>query len=82
MKIQRTKNAARNIFFGILYKAVAMLFPFTVRTTILYILGSEYIGLSSLFTSILSFLSLAELGIGHALVNRLLKTIQIRFALC
>ncbi len=75
MKIQRTKNAARNIFFGILYKAVAMLFPFTVRTTILYILGSEYIGLSSLFTSILSFLSLAELGIGHALVYSMYKPI-------
>lgn len=75
MKIQRTKNAARNIFFGILYKAVAMLFPFMVRTTIIYVLGSEYVGLSSLFTSILSFLSLAELGVGHALVYSMYKPI-------
>ena len=68
MKIARTDNAIRNITFGILYKVVSILLPFLIRTAMIYIMGSEYVGLGSLFTSILSFLSLAELGIGNALV--------------
>lgn len=68
MKIARTDNAIRNIIFGILYKAESILLPFLIRTAMIYIMGSEYVGLGSLFTSILSFLSLAELGVGNALV--------------
>ena len=68
MKIARTDNAIRNIVFGVLYKAQSIILPFFIRTVMIYIMGSQYVGLGSLFTSILSFLSLAELGIGHALV--------------
>ena len=68
MKIARTDNAIRNIVFGVLYKAESIILPFFIRTAMIYIMGSQYVGLGSLFTSILSFLSLAELGIGHALV--------------
>lgn len=75
MKIERTRNAARNVVFGTLYKAVTILFPFAMRTVMLYIMGSEYVGLNSLFTSILSFLSLAELGVGTALVYSMYKPI-------
>ena len=39
-----------------------------MRTLIIYTLGNLYLGLSSLFTSILNALNLAELGIGSALV--------------
>lgn len=42
--------------------------PFVVRTVMIYKLGSEYTGLSSLFTSILTMLSLAELGFSNAMV--------------
>lgn len=45
-----------------------MLLPFLMRTAIIYVLGMEYVGLNSLFTSVLSVLSIAELGIGSALV--------------
>lgn len=75
MKLQRTRNASRNIVFGVLYRFVAILGPFAVRTVMLYIMGTEYVGLNSLFTSILSFLSLAELGIGNALVYSMYKPI-------
>lgn len=68
MKIARTDNAIRNITFGILYKAESILLPFFIRTAMIYIMGSEYVGLGSLFTSILSVLSLAELGVGNALI--------------
>ncbi len=75
MKIARTKNAVRNIIFGTLYKSVGLLAPFAVRTVMLYVMGTEYLGLNSLFTSILSFMSLAELGIGSALVYSMYKPI-------
>ena len=41
--------------------------PFVTRTIIIYKLGTEYAGLSSLFTSVLAVLSASELGIGAAI---------------
>lgn len=73
--MNRTKNAVRNIGFGFLYRICMILFPFAVRTVMIYVMGNEYVGLNSLFTSILSFLSLAELGIGVALVYNMYKPI-------
>lgn len=75
MQESRSKNAKRNIVFGILNRMIMILFPFAIRTVILYILGSEYLGLDSLFSSILSFLSLAELGVGSALVFSMYRPI-------
>jgi len=49
--------------------------PFIMRTVLLYTLGVQYLGLNSLFTSILSFLSLSELGIGSAMVYAMYKPI-------
>ena len=75
MQDSRAKNAKRNILFGILNRITMILFPFAIRTVMLYILGSEYLGLDSLFSSILGFLSLAELGVGSALVYSMYKPI-------
>lgn len=75
MKSDRTRNATRNIAFGLVFKSVTIIFPFVIRTVMLYVMGSEYVGLNSLFTSILSFLSLAELGVGQALVYSMYKPI-------
>ena len=68
MKMNRTKNTARNIKWGIIEKSISLLVPFVTRTVLIKILGVEYLGLSSLFTSVLSVLSLAELGLGTAIV--------------
>lgn len=75
MKIERTKNTIRNIAFGFGYRILNIILPFVSRTAILYILGEQYLGLNSLFTSILSFLSLAELGVGGAMVYSMYKPI-------
>ncbi|WP_034491330.1 polysaccharide biosynthesis protein [Butyrivibrio fibrisolvens] len=71
----RTQNAARNVIFGALLKAYQILIPFIMRTIIIYLLGAEYAGLSSLFTSILQVLNLAELGVGAAMVYSMYKPI-------
>lgn len=75
MKIERTKNVIRTTVFGALYKIINIILPFFTRTVILYVLGTQYLGLSSLFSSILSFLSLAELGVGSAMVYSMYKPI-------
>ena len=69
----RTKNTVRNIIFGIINKMVTIILPFIMRTVIIYILGTEYLGLNSLFTSILQVLNLTELGFGNALVYSMYK---------
>lgn len=75
MRIERVKNTKRNIIAGAGFKIVAILGPFFIRTVLLYTLGVDYLGLNSLFTSILSFLSLSELGIGSAMVYAMYKPI-------
>lgn len=75
MSESRTKNATRNIVFATLNKILSLLLPFVTRTIILYLLGSTFLGLSSLFSSVLSFLSLAELGLSVAIVHSMYKPI-------
>ena len=75
MKIERTKNATRNIIFGGLLKIYQIVIPFVMRTVMIYFLGIQYLGLNSLFTSILQVLNLAELGVGSAMVYSMYKPI-------
>ncbi len=74
-KIERTKNATRNIIFGIILKAYQVLVPFFMRTAMIYLMGVQYLGLNSLFTSILQVLNLAELGVGSAMIYSMYKPI-------
>ena len=74
-KIERTKNATRNITFGMILKAYQMVVPFLMRTAMIYLMGVQYLGLNSLFTSILQVLNLAELGVGSAMVFSMYKSI-------
>ena len=75
MKLERTKNAIRNMLWGVLNRIVNIIFPFVLRTVFIYTLGSMYLGLNSLFTSILTVLNLAELGFSSAIVYNMYKTI-------
>lgn len=73
--MQRSLNAIRNIIFGLINKIVVLLGPFIIRTIIIRQLGSEYLGLNSLFTSILQVLNLTELGFSSAVVFSMYKPI-------
>lgn len=64
----RRKNALRNILFGVILKIYQVIVPFFLRTALIYFMGMEYVGLNSLFTSILQVLNLAELGAGSAMI--------------
>lgn len=73
--MNRTNNATRNIFFGIVLKIYQIIIPFLMRTAMIYLMGVEYLGLNSLFTSVLQVLNLAELGVGSAMVYSMYKPI-------
>lgn len=75
MRIERTRNTGRNILSGIIVRLFQMLMPFAMRTMLIHFMGIEYLGLSSLFSSILQVLNLAELGIGSAMVFFMYKPI-------
>lgn len=72
----RTQNAVRNIGWGIIEKIITLLLPFITRTILIKVLGAEYLGLNSLFTSILQVLSITELGFGSAIVFSMYRQIE------
>ena len=75
MKLKKVKNMKTNIIYGLLYRFLSLLFPFIIRTVMIHYLSAEYLGLSSLFVSILQALNLVELGIGSALVFNMYKPV-------
>lgn len=71
----RIQNVKRNLIFNVVKFATQMLLQFLLRTIMIYVLGAEYLGLNGLFTNIFTFLNLAELGIGSAIVFNMYKPI-------
>lgn len=71
----RTRNSIRNIIFGTVDRLVTLLVPFVIRTIMIKTLGPDYLGLSNLFASILTVLSLAELGVGNAMVYAMYRPV-------
>ncbi len=71
----RSENVLRNAWVGILFHTLTLVLGFVSRTVFIHILSSEYLGLNSLFTNILTILSFAELGIGNAIVFSMYKPI-------
>lgn len=71
----RTKNTINNISASFLSQFLNQIITFVVRTIFIKTLGAEYLGVNGLFTNILSVLSLAELGVGSAMVYSMYKPI-------
>ena len=71
----RTENIKKNLTYNIVKFVTQLVLQFILRTILIYIMGAEYIGLNGLFTNIFSFLNLAELGIGSAIVFSMYKPI-------
>lgn len=71
----RLKSSIKNTAVSAIGQIVNELMSFVVRTVFIKMLEVEYLGVNGLFTNILSFLSLAELGVGSALVFSMYKPI-------
>lgn len=75
MRLARTKNAFRNTLWGAIYRLVALLGPFVIKTIIIKRLGMEYSGLNTIFNSILTVLNLANLGFSGSLVYTMYEAV-------
>lgn len=69
----RTKKAAANFTVNFVMLLVSIVPLFILRKVFLDTLGSDFLGLSALFTSLIGLLSLADLGISTAIIYALYK---------
>ena len=76
MAESRVKNSFKNIVVNNIYQFLNIILSFIIRTIFIKTLGENYLGLNGLFTNILSVLSLAELGVGTAMVYSMYKPIS------
>ena len=65
--MSRTKASIKNFIWTNLRTYLLMILRFVLRTVFIKKLGATYLGVDGLFTNILGFLSLAELGISGAI---------------
>lgn len=71
----RSVKSLKNVLFGWGMQLLIILLGFVCRTVFIQELGESYLGLSGLFANVLTMLSLAELGIGTAIIFSLYKPI-------
>lgn len=71
----RVRQAEKNIFFGYVSNFIILIMGFFQRKVFIMVLGRTLLGVNTLYTDILSMLSLAELGIGTALNYSLYKPV-------
>lgn len=67
----RTQNVKRNSFYALLGQAITIILKAITQMIFVRTLSLEYLGISGLFNNILNMLSLAELGIGTAILFNL-----------
>lgn len=69
----RTKKSVFNFITAFVGQVISLLFSLIARMVFTHYMSQEYLGLSGLFTNILSVLSFVELGIGPAITFSLYK---------
>lgn len=75
MNESRLDNVKKDIIVSGVSNLLLTLLPFVIRTYFVHYLGSEYLGLNSLCTSIIYVLNAADFGISNAFVYRLYKPV-------
>lgn len=71
----RTKNSLKNMIIVMISHCLTIAIGLISQALFIKILGSEYLGLNSLFSNIISMLAIAELGIGSAIIFHMYKPI-------
>ena len=73
---ERVHRSVMNVKVGMLFYILSLFLAFFSRKVFLDCLGTEFIGLTGMLMNIMSFLSVAELGIGTSIVYFLYKPLQ------
>lgn len=71
----RSYNSAVNAVVNIIAQFIILLINFGTRKIFIVAFGENYLGISGLYSNILSVLSLAELGVGSAILYCLYKPV-------
>ena len=72
----RSVNSAKNITTNLIVSVLTLVLSFVSRSIFIKCLATDYLGLNGLFSNILGFLSLSELGIGSAMTFALYKPVK------
>lgn len=72
----RTKRTLNNAIFNLIYYIAQIVLKFVIQAVFVNVLSKEYLGINGLYTNILTLLSVAELGIGNAIVFSMYKPIS------
>ena len=75
-KNSRVEKTIINTAIGLIAQITNVILSFLMRTVFIYTLGIQYTGVSSVFTDILTMLSLSELGIGTAIATALYEPLK------
>lgn len=75
MQTNRTDSSWRNTSTAMFARVFSIVVSFLARTFFIRLLNSDYLGVNGLFTDILTLLSLAEMGIGTAIMYMMYKPI-------
>ena len=73
----RFANSAKNVMFSLASQLLTIVLNIIGRRVFVQVLDAEYLGVSTAFSSILSILALAELGVGSAIIYSLYKPIAV-----
>ena len=74
---ERVHRSIMNIKVGMIFYVLSLFLAFFSRKIFLDCLGAEFIGLTGMLMNIMSFLSVAELGIGTSIIYFLYKPLQV-----
>ena len=73
--MSRSDNSIKNIFASLMMTFINIFLGFVCQRIFINQLGPTNLGLNGLFTNIISFLSIADLGIGTAIIFNMYKPI-------
>ncbi len=74
----RSENSVKNSLAAIIGQAISLIFGFVTRIVFVRVLGEAYLGVNGVFYSVLSLLSLTELGLGSAITFALYRPLAER----
>jgi len=69
----KTKRTFYSAAAGVLYYIVSLVGGLLLRRTVISVLGIEYQGIDGLFSNVITMLSIAELGVGTAIICRMYR---------
>lgn len=73
--MKRTGKSFVNVITSVLTNAVILVTAFVVQKVLIETMGSDYNGINGLFGSIISMMSLADLGLGTAIIYHMYRPV-------